>query len=224
MKPLYDFVDGRRLVFASEIKAILAHPDIVRDVDPKGLLNYLAYGHAVAPDTMYRGIRKLLPGHSMRVRGKDIAVRQWWDVMPAAQTMLSEEECAREVRRLLEDSVRLRLISDVPLGAFLSGGLDSSAIGYYMTKAATRTKAFSIGFEDPRFDESDYARLVARHLGVDHHLEVFSEDRVKALVPKIPELLDEPMGDQSIFPTYLLSTVAREGVTVALAAMAVTNY
>jgi asparagine synthase (glutamine-hydrolysing) len=184
-------------------------------VDPIGLEQYLAFDFTASPRTMLAGVQKLPAGHIGRIEGGGFTFHPYWSIGFGARP-ISTVDAVERLDDLLDRSVRMRMLADVPVGLFLSGGLDSSAIGYYMTKAATGTKAFSIGFEDPRFDESDYARLVARHLGVDHHLEVFTEDRVKALVPRIPELLDEPMGDQSIFPTYLLSTVAREGVTVAL--------
>jgi len=147
-KPLYYYIDTNRLIFASEIKALLAHADVDREVDPHGVLNYFAYGHAVGKDTIYKGIRKLLPGHLLRVRDGEIDIRRWWNAAPGQSTTRSPSECAAEVRRLLEDSVRLRLISDVPLGAFLSGGLDSSAVVAIMARQMGRpVQTFSIGFD-----------------------------------------------------------------------------
>lgn len=218
VKPLYYLVDDRRILFASEIKAILAHPDVARDIDTKGLLNYFAYGHSVAPDTIYRGISKLLPGHSLRVRGCDVSIRRWWDAVPEASSTLSEEECAREVRRLLDDSVRLRLIADVPLGAFLSGGLDSSAVVALMAKrAAHPVQTFSVGFAGGRaFNELPDARRVAAHCRTDHHELVVESAQLVGTLQTLVYHLDEPFGDAACFPTYLVSRLARQHVTVAL--------
>ena len=166
VKPLYYYADPRQLVFASEIKAILVQPGIARDVDSNGLLNYLAYGHAVGAETIYRGIRKLLPGHRLRLKGGEIDIRAWWNPVPGPATAMTERECAAEVRRLLEDSIRLRLISDVPLGAFLSGGLDSSAVVALMTRQMNRpVDTFSIGFDfGAEFNELPDARRVSAAL------------------------------------------------------------
>ncbi|HZR25954.1 MAG TPA: asparagine synthase (glutamine-hydrolyzing) [Vicinamibacterales bacterium] len=218
VKPLYYYVDDRRLVFASEIKAILCHGDIPREIDSKGLLNYLAYGHAVAPDTIYRGIKKLLPGHTLTVRGRDLAVRRWWTAIPPPPTTMSEEECAREVRRLLEDSVRLRMIADVPVGAFLSGGLDSSAVVALMAQHTQHpVQTFSVGFANlPAFNELPDARRVAAHCRTSHHeVVVESRDLIRTIETLVYHF-DEPFGDAACFPTYLVSRLAREHVTVAL--------
>ena len=218
IKPLYYFADDGRLLFASEIKAILAHADVPREVEPKGLLNYLAYGHAVGADTMYRGVRKLLPGHLLEVRSGRIDIRRWWQVVPGAPTTLDRAGCAAEVRRLLEDSVRLRLISDVPLGAFLSGGLDSSAVVALMARQMDRpVKTFSIGFDfGSSFNELPDARLVADRLGTDHHDLVVRAPELVATLQTLVYHFDEPFGDAACFPTFLVSRLARQHVTVAL--------
>jgi asparagine synthase (glutamine-hydrolysing) len=218
VKPLYYYVDDNRLIFASEIKAILAHGDVDRAVDSRGLLNYLAYGHAVGEDTIYKGVRKLLPGHLLRVRDGGLEIRRWWDPRPWAPTTLSAEECATEVRRLLEESVRLRLIADVPLGAFLSGGLDSSAVVAIMARQMNRpVQTFSVGFDfGAEFNELPDARLVSDHCRTEHH-EVLVHAR--ELVDTLQTLVyhfDEPFGDAAAFPTYLVSRLARKHVTVAL--------
>jgi asparagine synthase (glutamine-hydrolysing) len=214
-KPLFVAELPTGWAVASELKAIFDHPEFIRRVDPVGLEQYLAFDFTVGPRTMLAGVQKLPAGHIGRIERGAYAFDPYWSLGFRSRSMSIAAAVAR-LDELLDRSVRMRMLADVPVGLFLSGGLDSSAIGYYMSRAREGTKSFSIGFEDPRFDESTYARLAARHLGVDHHLEVFSEDRVRALVPRVAELLDEPMGDQSIFPTYLLSTVARRGVTVAL--------
>lgn len=218
VKPLYYFLDDRRLMFASEIKALLVHADLPREVDSKGLLNYLAYGHGVAPQTMYRGIRKLLPGHTLRARGRDVVIRQWWNAVPSTPTELSEEGCARRLRELLDDSVRLRLIADVPVGAFLSGGLDSSAVVALMKRhSGALVKTFSIGFEGgPAFNELSDARRVAAHCGTDHHELLVPSSRLVETLQTLVYHFDEPFGDAACFPTYLVSRLARSEVTVAL--------
>ena len=218
VKPLYYYADPQRLIFASEIKSILAHPDVPREVDPAGLLNYFAYGHAVAEQTIYRGIRKLLPGHVLRARDGRIDIRAWWSPVPGAPTTMTPQESAAEVRRLLEDSVRLRLIADVPLGAFLSGGLDSSAVVAIMARQMDRpVDTFSIGFDHgAAFNELPDARLVSAHIGTTHHETVVHARELVETLQTLVYHFDEPFGDAASFPTYLVSRLARQHVTVAL--------
>lgn len=218
VKPLYYFEDGTRLVLASEIKAILAQPDVPREVSETGLLNFLAYGHSVAPQTMFRGIRKLPPGHLMRMSKGTVTIREWWDANPATPTTLSETECVATVRSLLEDSVRLRLIADVPVGAFLSGGLDSSAVVALMSRQMDRpVETFSIGFGGgATFNELPDARRVAVHLGTSHHEMTVAAGELSGVLETLVYHFDEPFGDAAAFPTYLVSRLARAHVTVAL--------
>ena len=218
-KPLYWWQGDGRLVFASEVKAILADPAVPREVDLEGLGNYLAFGHGVAPTTAFRGIRKLLPAHTLRVRDGDVRVEPYWDVPRDGATEDAEEDAiAREVLELLDDSVRRRLIADVPVGAFLSGGVDSSAVVSLMARhAPERVKTFSIGFTATGgYDERPDARLVAEALGTDHHeLEARHVDLVETLRTLVYHY-DEPFADPAGFPLYLLSRFAREHVTVVL--------
>ncbi|HME94549.1 MAG TPA: asparagine synthase (glutamine-hydrolyzing) [Methylomirabilota bacterium] len=222
-KPLYYYRDGRRLVFASEIKAILAHPKVPRDLNPRGLANFLAFGHAVAPETIYRDIHKLLPGHYLVVRDGDVRIVEYWDVgqdgqAPSGENS-SEEEHEAHIRSLLDDSVRLRMTADVSVGAFLSGGLDSSAIVALMTRhAAGSVKTFSLGFPGGgAYDELADARMVAQHFGTEHHaLRVEHADLVHTLRTLVYHY-DEPFGDPAGFPVYMLSRFARDHVKVVLA-------
>jgi asparagine synthase (glutamine-hydrolysing) len=221
-KPLYYFLDDRRLVFASEIKAILEDPSIPRELDPAGLGNYLAFGHSVAPRTMYRGIWKLPPGHHLTVRAGRVAVEQYWDVGDEPQLDPAEPSDARElaarIRGLLEDSVRRRLVADVPVGAFLSGGVDSAAVVALMRRHATeRPKTFSLGFTvGGGYDELGDARVVAERLATDHHeLRVRHADLVELLRTLVFHY-DEPFADPAGFPVYLLSRFARDHVKVVL--------
>ena len=218
VKPLYYFLDAERLIFASEIKSIVAHPDVRREIEPKGLFNYLTYGHAVGEDTMFRGVRKLLPGHVLRVRGEHVESRAWWNPVPGEPTRMSEQECAAEVRRLLEDSVRLRMIADVPLGAFLSGGLDSSAVVAIMSRQMNRpVDTFSIGFDfGADYNELPDARLMSQHCRTNHHEVLVQPKQLVEALQTLVYHFDEPFGDAAAFPTYLVSRLAREHVTVAL--------
>lgn len=218
VKPLYYYEDGRRLILGSEIKAILAQPDVPREISETGLLNFLSYGHSVAPQTMFRGIRKLPPGHHLRVANGSVTIREWWDAPPSAPTTMSEAECVANVRALLEDSVRLRLIADVPVGAFLSGGLDSSAVVALMSQQMSRpVETFSIGFGGgATFNELPDARRVAQHLGTSHHEMTVAPGDLVGVLETLVYHFDEPFGDAAAFPTYLVSRLARSHVTVAL--------
>ncbi len=219
IKPLYyRHEQGRRLLFASEIKAILAHADVPREVEEKGLLNFMAYGHAVAPDTMYRGIRKLLPGHAVRVENGHVAEYAWWEAIPGEVEPHSEDEWVRRVRSLLEDSVRRQMVADVPVGAFLSGGVDSSAVVALMTRnTGRRVHTFAVGFEyGGAYNELPDSRRVAAHLGTEHHEILVKPAQLPEMLQTLIYYFDEPFGDAACFPTYLVSQLARHHVTVAL--------
>ena len=221
-KPLYYYHHGGRLVFGSEIKAILADPAIPRELNPRGLSNFLAFGHAIAPETMYRNIHKLLPGHYLLAHDGKIEISEYWDVgsepQLAGAATLSEGEYAERILALTDDSVRRRMIADVPVGAFLSGGVDSSAIVALMKRHATGpVKTFSLGFTiGGAYNELSDARAVATHLGTEHHeLKVEHADLVQTLRTLVYHY-DEPFGDAASFPLYLLSKFAREHVKVVL--------
>jgi asparagine synthase (glutamine-hydrolysing) len=221
-KPLYYYHDARRLVFASEIKAILADDTVPRELNLRGLANFLAFSHAIAPETIYRNIYKLLPGHYLVTDPGSVQFRtvQYWDVgtEPPAPTVSSEEAFAEQIRSLLDDSVRRRMIADVPVGAFLSGGIDSSAVVAFMQRHANRpVKTFSLGFSDgTNYDELPDAKRVAQYVGTEHHeLVVDHADLVKAL-PTLVYHYDEPFGDAAGFAVYMLSAFAREHVKVVL--------
>ncbi len=218
-KPLYwTYADGR-LLFATELKAILAYPGLARRIDPDSLAKYLAYEYIPAPHTIFEGVHKLEPGHLLRYRDGKLSVRGYWDVPLGDERIgLSEAEAVNEFMRLFDRSVERRLISDVPLGVFLSGGIDSSSVVAMMAKRMRPAdiKTFSIAFEERSFDESSYARSVAEHFGTDHREELVRPKDLVALLPKVTDLLDEPFADPSIIPTYALSRFTRRFVTVAL--------
>jgi asparagine synthase (glutamine-hydrolysing) len=167
---------------------------------------------------MIAGVRKLRPAHRLILENGQWREERYWRLdYEVEKARISEDEAAREVRRRLREAVRLRLIADVPLGVLLSGGIDSSSVAALACEAAAgRVKTFSIAFEEPSFDESRYAREVAAHLGTEHYEQRFTEREMLQVVPEIPRLLDEPLGDGSLIPTYLLSRFTREHVTVAL--------
>ena len=217
-KPLYYAVTPRSFVFASELKSLLAHPDIRPEIDFDALNQYLTYEYVPAPRTIFKGIYKLPAGHCLTLHcDGHISVRRYWDIPASLPIQEDEEEILARFDDLLRESVRLRLISDVPLGLFLSGGIDSSTVAYYMAQLNNGpVHSFSIGFEDPSFDESAHARTVAAYLGLDHHEEILDARQVQELLPQVADILDEPLADASIFPTYLLSRFTRQHVTVAL--------
>ena len=222
IKPLHYAISGSRLVFASELKALLVDPALRRGVDPDALDRYLALEFVPSPMSMVQGISKLQPGHTLTWSVADGAtvVRRYWapslgQSSSGAGARNLDAQC-EELRAVLLDSVRKELISDVPLGVFLSGGIDSSAVAAMMTQLGSNVKSFSVGFADRSFDESGFARQVAQHLGTEHRELVLEPSMLLGLIPKLPELLDEPLGDASIIPTYLLSEFTRRSVKVAL--------
>ena len=220
-KPLYYFRDPERLVFASEIKAIIEDHRVPRRLSPAGLSNYLTFGHAVAPLTMFEGIFKLLPGHYLRVRDGNVTQTRYWDIgsePPDPPAPRSEAEQAERILALLDDSVKRRMVADVPVGAFLSGGVDSSAVTALMARHASGpVKTFSVGFTvGGAYNELADARRVAAFLGTEHHeLRVEHVDLVETLRTLVYHY-DEPFGDEAGFPVYLLSQFARQHVKVVL--------
>ena len=216
-KPLHYALHKGNLYFASEIKSILAVAPELAEVNSQALLEYLYYGYVPDPITAFTGIHKLPPGHLLEFQDGKIRVRQYWD-LPEYDTHApkSEEECLEELERRLLEATRIRLISDVPLGAFLSGGTDSSTIVALMARASSApVKTFSIGFKQDDFNEANHARIVASKFGTDHH-EMILEPDVVQTVEHLTSSLEEPFGDSSMLPTYYVSQMARQHVTVAL--------
>lgn len=222
-KPLYYTLYDQKLVFSSELKSLLAHPEIKREIDPVSLQKYFGYGFIPAPYTLYRNVNKLPGGHYMfyDLTTATAKITSYWQfrVNPDSNyAKSSEEDLAAELRNLLTAAVKRRMVSDVPVGVFLSGGIDSSTILACASQieATNRIKTFSIGFHEKEYDESDIARNIAHHFGSDHTEEIFGIDSAKEVSSKVLHMLDEPMGDSSILPTYLLSRFAKQSVTVAL--------
>ncbi len=215
-KPLLYFQDSQRLLFASELKCLLQVPDVPRNVSPGAIDQYLAYQYVPHPDTIFAGIRKLPPGHYAVYEEGRLRVEPYWQPDFNTEVPLPPGEYVSQLRELLTDSVRLRLQSEVPLGVFLSGGIDSSAIAAVAQELCSQpVKTFSIGFAEQEFDESAYAVRVARHLGTDHHSMRVEPDSLEIL-DKLVWYYDEPFGDSSAIPTYYLSKMTRAHVTVAL--------
>ncbi|MBN2244904.1 MAG: asparagine synthase (glutamine-hydrolyzing), partial [Candidatus Aminicenantes bacterium] len=218
-KPLYYSSVNGAFLFASELKAIMLYPAFPRKVDPPSLMKYLFFEFIPCPHTIFKDARKI-PAASYLIRdNKGIEVRQYWSPFDPQRggNNLSEVEAEMRIMDLLKESVKRRLISDVPLGVFLSGGIDSSAITALAQKEVPgRIKTFSIGFEDPSFDESKYASLASKYMGTEHYEQMMAPADLLNIVPTLPDILDEPMADASILPTYLLSKFTRGHVTVAL--------
>lgn len=217
-KPLYYGVFDGKLLYASEPKAILAHPSVKPELNLDALRHYLSYDYVPAPHSIYKGISKLPAAHVMTVENGEIKTRRYWNLTFAKNGNIpSFDRAASELRELLSDAVRMRLVADVPLGVLLSGGVDSSTIAAFSAQHATETvKTFSIGFTEDSFDETKYARQVAAHLGTDHHEEILSVAKAAELISDIGGWLDEPLSDGSLIPTYLLARFVRKHVTVAL--------
>ncbi len=213
IKPLYYVCEQGKFAFASEIKSLLRIPWVSREIDPHALDAYITLGYVPAPLTILKAVKKLLPGHLLRVQRDGLSMQKYWDLALPKEEIVSEEDCLQGLGELIRDSVRLRLVSDVALGALLSGGIDSSTVVALMSQFSSRVKTFSVGFERG-FDETKQARTVARHLGTDHTELIMKPD--VDLLPKLIWYLDEPIADQAALPTYLICRLAKSSVTVVL--------
>ena len=217
-KPLYWGVFDKALLFASEPKVLLAHPAVKPSLNLQALRQYLSFDYVPAPLTIYCGINKLPAAHRLTLESGEVKIDRYWHLnYTTTEPVPSEREAADHLRKLMADAVRMRLVSDVPLGVLLSGGVDSSTIAALAVRASSEAvKTFSISFAEASFDESAYARGVAKFLGTDHHEERLSANLAANLVSEIGAWMDEPFSDPSLVPTYLLSRFTRKHVTVAL--------
>ena len=222
-KPLFYTLQNRTFAFASELTALIQHSHIESFVSQRSLKKYFAYGYIPAPSSFYAHIHKLPGGHNLIFDLNDFSLKVWkyWDfVLEPFESIPKnpEEEWGEQLRELLRKAVKRRLMSDVPLGVFLSGGIDSSLITAFAAQilGGEKLKTFSIGFQEESFDESRYAQNVAKLFKTEHHLEMLSMEQARNLLPEIIARLDEPMGDSSLLPTYLLCRETRKHVTVAL--------
>ena len=225
IKPLYYGRAGNAFVFGSELKAMWQHPEFDGEVDRDALALYMRHNYVPSPHCIYKGLNKLEPGCLLTVDGEsaDTQTRRYWSAKETALAgkqsplRLSDEEAIEELHRLLLQAVRLRMISDVPLGAFLSGGIDSSTVVALMQAQSHRPiKTFTIGFQEDGYDEAIHARRVADHLHTDHTELYLNAKDALDVVPILPGMYDEPFSDSSQIPTYLVSKLARQAVTVAL--------
>jgi asparagine synthase (glutamine-hydrolysing) len=222
VKPLYYYKDSDRFIFASEIKAIIKHPSVRRELDFDALANFLQNGYVPSPLSIYKNIYKLEPGHFLEINSQgEVRKEKYWDIVSFAtiRNTESEEEILRRLEDILTESFKLRMVSDVPVGVFLSGGIDSALVSALLMKdSSTKIDTFTIGFDEDKFDETKYAKEVAEHLGTNHHQMYLDGSKAIDIISKLSDIYDEPFSDASAIPTYLVSEFAREKVTVALSA------
>ncbi|WP_433435251.1 asparagine synthase (glutamine-hydrolyzing) [Nonomuraea sp. CA-141351] len=215
-KPLYWHVGQSSIRFASELKSLLLDPTVPRDVNLVALHHYLTYQYVPAPWSIREGVCKLAPGHLLVWEGGTAEVRRYWQLDSTPRLVTDERAEEERLRELLLEATRIRMVSERPLGAFLSGGIDSSAVVAAMAmQSSERIKTFSIGFEDARFDERSHARSLARHYGTDHHEFVVTPDLLDML-PRLAWYFDEPFADYSAIPSFYVAQLSREHVTVVL--------
>jgi asparagine synthase (glutamine-hydrolysing) len=216
IKPLYYYWDGKTFLFASEIKAILQDPRVERDLDPLALDDYFTYLYIPAPKTIFQRIRKLLPGHTLTVSERGVVEQEYWDLIFAPQAGMQEDDYAAGLAEKLREAVALHLMSDVPLGAFLSGGIDSSAVVGMMAGLLHQpVNTATVGFREAGFDELPYARMVAQRFQTKSYEKIVEAHAARTL-DTLVWYFDEPFADSSMIPTYYVSQVAREQVTVCL--------
>jgi len=215
-KPLFYSADGNRIIFGSELKALLASGLLSRELDENAISDYFSFGYIPAPKTIYRSVRKVMPGSYLVATAAGVRETSYWDLSFAKVEHRSEQEWCERLRHELCEATRIRLMSDVPLGAFLSGGIDSSSVVAMMSHLMKRSvTTCSIGFREKEFNESEYARQISQLFSTDHHEEVVEPNALE-IVDKLAWHFDEPFADSSAVPTYYVSKIARGQVTVAL--------
>jgi asparagine synthase (glutamine-hydrolysing) len=216
IKPLFCYDDGRGLIFGSELKALAAHPALPGRVSPRALAGYLLYQYVPEPATILMGVRKLLPGHVVVADASSVRLQRYWRLEMREPKRMDEEEAAGRLLELLRGTVRTHMAADVPVGAFLSGGVDSSLVVALMAEAAGQpVRTFSMGFDVPESDQLSRARLVAQQFGTQHE-ELVIKPQMLEMLPRLASVCDEPFGDWSAAPAYLLCEMTRRHVTVAL--------
>jgi asparagine synthase (glutamine-hydrolysing) len=215
-KPLKYYKDSNAFIFASELKAILANPEVKKEPDPEAIDEYLTYQYVPHPKTGFKNIYKLEPGHYMVIQNGNVSKQKYWDLDYSSKLDLTESQWQGQIEAKLTESVKMRLISDVPLGAHLSGGIDSSVVVALMAKVMNKpVKTFSIGFAESDYNELPYARMVADKYHTDHQ-EFIVEPNTIDILPKLAYHYEEPYADSSALPTWYLSELTRKHVTVAL--------
>ena len=218
IKPIYFYSDKEQFIFASELKGILCHPLVKPSISVDAIDLYLTMEYVPSPNTIFQEINKLKKGHFLIYGNSKLKQVKWYDISFSPKLIYSDEnDYINKLDILIKNSVKKRTISDVPIGCFLSGGLDSSLITYYLSEISTeKVKTFSIGFEDSSFDETNYANIISKYFDTDHHAETFSESKMFELLPKIWKNMDEPFADPSLLPTFLLSHFTNQQVKVCL--------
>ena len=220
VKPLYLYQKDDLLIFASEIKAILAHPKVKRELDHEALQLFLQLGYVPAPYSIFKDIQKVLPAHYLTIdSGHKIQVTRYWNPEPLTIESTDEKTALLELEKIITEACKLRMIADVPVGVFLSGGIDSSLVTAVLKKQGyANLSTFTIGFAESSHNEAGYAKAVAEYLGTDHHELICTTKDAQEIIPKLPAMFDEPFADASAIPTYLLSQLAKQHVTAALSA------
>jgi asparagine synthase (glutamine-hydrolysing) len=224
VKPLYYSFEDNLFLFGSELKALVKHPRFKRVIDTKALSQYLSVGYILAPLSIYKGAYKLDPGHFLKLdlKTKALTAECYWNVFDhynKPKLEASEEEITKHVETLMHSAFNYRMVSDVPVGVFLSGGYDSAAVAAIIQSSqSNKLNTFTIGFREEQYNEAPYAKQVAAHLGTNHHEYYCTPEDAKSILPLLGKMFDEPFGDSSAVPTYLVSKIARKQVTVALSA------
>ena len=224
IKPLYWAHFGQLFLFGSELKALRAHPGFIAQIDHNAVATFMRFSYIISPQSIYKNVFKLEPACILTFRtGQPPQIERYWDIREIARRSvnaprnLSDTEGLEGLEAILEDAVRCRMIADVPLGAFLSGGVDSSVVVALMQKHHTSPlKTFTIGYSESDFDESEYARKISEHLGTDHRELIVEPQHIREILPQLPEWYDEPFSDTAQIPTFLVSQLTRKEVTVAL--------
>jgi asparagine synthase (glutamine-hydrolysing) len=221
IKPLFYYFDNKSILFASELKGLMAFKNFEREIEPDSISLFLHYQYVPSQKTVFKNTYKLLPGNYLKFDGKNLNTHEYWSppngAESAASTAMDEEELVRQLDDLVTQAVDVRLISDVPLGALLSGGTDSSTVVALMQKVSTApVRTFSIGFDEEAYNEAPWAAKVANHLGTDHTELYVTPREAMEVIPNLPEIYDEPFADSSAIPTFLVCQMARDHVTVAL--------
>ncbi len=222
IKPFYYYLHNNSFAYASELKPIMSYPNFSPKINRQRIYDYLYHGYITAPDTIFENVFKLEPGSCLKYNGSVLEVKKYWDLQhilheKQVKTPDNENQALEELNDLLTSSVRYRMISDVPIGSFLSGGIDSTLITAIMQKLSNQpVNTFTIGFEEDHYDEAPYARKVSEYLGTNHFEQYLSINKTKELIEKIPEYYDEPFGDSSALPTILVSRLAKTNATVIL--------
>ncbi len=224
VKPLYYYFDGSLFIFASEIKSITKHPSVKKEIDFDSLALYIRFGYVPTPATIFKNIYKLEPGHFLKIDNQGrIDKNNYWNIADFVKeedpARFEEAEVLKNTENILTEAFNLRMVSDVPVGIFLSGGIDSSLVAALLKKnSQNKLSTFTIGFKEKRFDEAKYAQKIAQHLGTNHHELYLENDKALEIISKLPQIYDEPFSAASAIPTFLVSEFARSKVKVALSA------